>query len=160
MALEVLGTLPSLGLPQPLLKQYASLQYYPVGKRSPLRTQARNPLMNHFSDDEEDWLRNSCFDSFTYEDSDFVDVTSIGEGENVEIHENNDRYNDGCEASRVFEADKATFYSMQFKTTEEAFTIYNQYAKLVGFSVRKTTYRIRTDGVRVKRRFLCSAAGE
>ncbi|KAF9601167.1 hypothetical protein IFM89_017115 [Coptis chinensis] len=66
----------------------------------------------------------------------------------------------GCEASRVFEADKATFYSMQFKMTEEAFAIYNQYAKLVGFSVHKDTYRMRTDGVRVKRRFLCSAAGE
>ncbi|KAF9593957.1 hypothetical protein IFM89_026217 [Coptis chinensis] len=57
-------------------------------------------------------------------------------------------------------ADKATFYSMLFKTTEEAFAIYNQYAKFVGFSVRKDTYRMRTNGVRVKRRFLCSAAGE
>ncbi|KAF9592934.1 hypothetical protein IFM89_019139 [Coptis chinensis] len=125
----------------------------------PLET-ISNLMMNHFSDDEEDWLQNSCFDSFTYEDSDFVDVTSMGEGENIEIHENNDRDSDGCEASRVFEADKATFYSMQFKTTEEAFAIYNQYAKLVGFSVRKDTYRMHTDGVRVKWRFLCSAAGE
>ncbi|KAF9596286.1 hypothetical protein IFM89_008812 [Coptis chinensis] len=49
---------------------------------------------------------------------------------------------------------------MRFKTTEEAFAIYNQYAKLVGFSVRKDTYRMRTNGVRVKRRFLCSAVGE
>ncbi|KAF9622895.1 hypothetical protein IFM89_035128 [Coptis chinensis] len=98
--------------------------------------------------------------SFTYEDSDFVDVTSMGEGENVEIHENSDRDRDWCEASRVFEADKATFYSMQFKTTEEAFAIYNQYAKLVGFNVHKDTYRMSTDGVRVKWRFLCSAAGE
>ncbi|KAF9589940.1 hypothetical protein IFM89_029556 [Coptis chinensis] len=125
----------------------------------PLET-ISNPMMNHFSDDEEDWLRNSCFDSFTSEDSDFVDVTSMGEGENIEIHENSDRDSDGCEASRVFEADKATFYSMQFKTSEEAFAIYNQYAKLVGFSVRKDTYRMRTNGVRVKRRFLCSATGE
>ncbi|KAF9590899.1 hypothetical protein IFM89_000155 [Coptis chinensis] len=121
---------------------------------------AFNPMMNHFSDDEEDWLRNSCFDSFTYEDSDFVDVTSMGEGENVEIHENSDRDSDGCEASRVFEADKTTFYSMRFKTTEEASAVYNQYAKLVGFSVRKDTYRMRTNGVHVKQRFLCSAASE
>ncbi|KAF9626775.1 hypothetical protein IFM89_039491 [Coptis chinensis] len=84
-----------------------------------------DPMMNHFFDDEEDCLRNACFDSFTYEDSDFVDVTSMGEGKNVEIHENSDRDSDGCEASRVFEADKTTFYSMRFKTTEEAFAIYN-----------------------------------
>ncbi|KAF9625147.1 hypothetical protein IFM89_019361 [Coptis chinensis] len=77
---------------------------------------------------------------FMYEDSDFVDVSSMGEGENVEIHENSDRDSDGCEASRVFEADKATFYSMRFKTIEEAFAIYNQYAKLVGFSIRKEFY--------------------
>ncbi|KAF9599644.1 hypothetical protein IFM89_001590 [Coptis chinensis] len=125
----------------------------------PLETTS-NLMMNHFFDDKEDWLRNSCFNSFTYEDSDFVDVTSMGEGENVEIHENSDRDSDGCEASRVFEANKATFYSMQFKTTEEAFAIYNQYVKLVGFSVRKDTYRMRTNGIRVKQRFLCSAAGE
>ncbi|KAF9603825.1 hypothetical protein IFM89_037959 [Coptis chinensis] len=125
-----------------------------------LRAIPDNPMMNHFSADEEDWLQNSCFDSFTYEDIDFVDVTSMGEGENVEIHENSDRDSDGCEASRVFGANKATFYSMQFKTTEEAFAIYNQYAKLVSFSVCKDTYRMRTNGVHVKRRFLCSAAGE
>ncbi|KAF9615534.1 hypothetical protein IFM89_024161 [Coptis chinensis] len=128
-------------------------------KRVPLAV-AFNPMMNHFSDYEEDWFRNSCFDSFTYEDSDFVDVTSIGEGENVEIHENSDRDSDGCETSRVFEADKATFYSMRFKMTEEAFAIFNQYAKLVGFSVLKDTSIMRTNGVRVKRRFLCSVAGE
>ncbi|KAF9599648.1 hypothetical protein IFM89_001594 [Coptis chinensis] len=117
-------------------------------------------MMNHFSDDEEDWLRNACFDSFTYEDSDFVDVTYMGEGENVEIHENSDIDSDECEASRVFKADKSTFYSMQFKTTEEAFAIYNQYAKLVGFTICKDTYRMCTNGVCVKRRFLCSPAGE
>ncbi|KAF9605857.1 hypothetical protein IFM89_019116 [Coptis chinensis] len=78
-------------------------------------------------------------------------------------NENIDSSDSDAEESDTYRAyieDKATFLSMQFKTSDEAYTIYNEYAKSVGFGVRKDVYRKCANGVAIKRRFVCSAEGE
>ncbi|KAF9612341.1 hypothetical protein IFM89_039059 [Coptis chinensis] len=53
----------------------------------------------------------------------------------------------------------AIMFSMCFKTSNEAFEFYNEYAKVVGFSVRKGVYRFLKD-IPVKRNFVCSCQGQ
>ncbi|KAF9598236.1 hypothetical protein IFM89_026012 [Coptis chinensis] len=55
--------------------------------------------------------------------------------------------------------ENAIMFSMRFKTSNEAFEFYNEYAKVVGFSVRKGLYRFHKD-IPVKRNFVCSCQGE
>ncbi|KAF9592339.1 hypothetical protein IFM89_014265 [Coptis chinensis] len=54
--------------------------------------------------------------------------------------------------------ENAIMFSMRFKTSNEAFEFYNEYAKVVGFSVRKGVYRFHKD-IPVKRNFVCSCQG-
>ncbi|KAF9609587.1 hypothetical protein IFM89_017449 [Coptis chinensis] len=115
--------------------------------------------MNHISKDDEEWLRNTCSDSFRSEEEDESNVSMV-DSENDEVTDTRDTSVSRPEADRIYEEDKITFYSLQFKTLEEAYKLYNDYAKVVGFNVRKDTLRVRKNGDRVKRRFLCSAAGE
>ncbi|KAF9604333.1 hypothetical protein IFM89_005914 [Coptis chinensis] len=55
--------------------------------------------------------------------------------------------------------ENAIMFSMRFKTSNEAFEFYNEYAKVVGFSVRKGVYRFHKD-IPVKRNFVCTCQGE
>ncbi|KAF9602942.1 hypothetical protein IFM89_032824 [Coptis chinensis] len=110
-------------------------------------------------DDDEEFLRSLCFKSFGYDESDSLDVEStisLMENENIDSSDSDAEESD---TYRAYIEDKATFLSMQFKTSDEAYTIYNEYAKSVGFSVRKDVYRIHPNGVAIKRRFVCSSQG-
>ncbi|KAF9612031.1 hypothetical protein IFM89_037489 [Coptis chinensis] len=111
-------------------------------------------------DDDEEFLRSLCFESFAYDESDYLDVESIV---SLMENENIDSSDSDAEESDTYKAyieDKTTFLSMQFKTSDEAYTIYNEYAKSVGFGVRKDVYRIHPNGVAIKRRFVCSSEGQ
>ncbi|KAF9617858.1 hypothetical protein IFM89_039052 [Coptis chinensis] len=111
-------------------------------------------------DDDEEFLRSLCFESFTYDESDSVDMestVSLMENENIDSSDSDAEESD---TYRAYIEHKATFLSMQVKTSDEAYTIYNEYAKLVGFGVCKDVYRIHSNGVAIKRRFVCSAEGE
>ncbi|KAF9613387.1 hypothetical protein IFM89_008217 [Coptis chinensis] len=111
-------------------------------------------------DDDEEFLRSLCFESFGYDESDSLDVestVSLMENENIDSSDSDAEESD---TYRAYIEDKTTFLSMQFKTSDEAYTIYNEYAKSVGFSVRKDVYRIHPNGVAIKRRFVCSSQGQ
>ena len=49
---------------------------------------------------------------------------------------------------------------MAFKSEDEAYDFYNQYARKVGFSIRKSHTKLRRDGPLYQKHLVCSKQGE
>ncbi|KAF9601162.1 hypothetical protein IFM89_017110 [Coptis chinensis] len=140
----------------------------------------RNVRLDACPDEE-----SNCFDTETdicvepvivnLENIDTSDGESEGEDEPFEEGDKNEREEvGGCDKEDMnsfnqpgarengegtdCEDENAIMFSMRFKTSDEAYDFYNEYAKFVGFSVRRGIHRFNKD-VEHKRRFLCSCEG-